>query len=618
MFAGLGEKTAAWLACVFFFIIAALHPLNGVYFILLAVPFFLGSSKRPFYLLLEFFIYSTILSGGIHYLIKKPELKLTKFFIPVLVFAAVSILAIPLNFKEIIWDLRVWQPIETLRALASAHEGSNMYYFRALLNSLSAVMMFFVVIAFTRNEKDITRIFKPILLMLFANALFAYLLNYRIPGWGSYLGLSLFGWHGSGASAFAYNRGYLSQYLAVFYPAAFYFILNDEHRNLTRGGCVLLLLIVFAAMALTLQRISGIIVFGQFLVLGIIFTRISHKSKRDISIILSGFLSLIGIYFLADYYFLSGTGIQRIISEGIGPRIELWQVCREMFLRNPLLGLGQGRFLLSFREYCGYAGVSFEEIQFMRTTAHNVYLHILSEQGILGLGAFLLIIWTVFFYSFKHIKDLRKAKQLVLISICLSLTGWILYGLTQHTFYVRSIGLSFWLVLGFAAVIFKDKLPPAGLSRKTKLIMLSVFLLLFAYRAGRIILHPYPENYYAGFHRMEMQPEGRTARWIGKKAVRRMPAEEGNLLLGLKCPTPAVSHRPQEVQITVNGFAKVAILEDTEYKEIIIPGGEIPENFVWIRIKPSYTVNPEKEGWSSDNRYLGVMVYEPVWEESRH
>lgn len=491
-----------------------------------------------------------------------------------------------------------------------------MYYFRILFNTLSGVLLFFTAAAFAKGEKDIARIFKPILFMLLINVVFAYLLRFNIiPRGGTYLSLSLVGRHGPGASAFAYNRGYLNQYLTIFFPFALYFIIKKDRGKIMPAACSLLLAAVFAAMALTYQRASAIVIGGQFFLLAVFGGIISEKPAKSLAAVTAVFLMFAGAFYAADKLLLSGRGIHRLFSSGIGARAYLWSVCREMFAQNPLLGIGPGRYLLAFQDYCAHAGVPFERVQFYRTTAHNVYLHTLAEQGLLGIASFLLLAFTPFFYAFKHIRLLTKEKQPVLTALCLSLAGWLLYGLTQHTFYIRSIGISFWVLLGFTAVILKEKLPPLKISGKTKFIILSVFIILLAYRTVRVINHPYPENYYAGFHRMEMQPEGRTARWIGKKALRRVPSEEGSLVLGLKCPTPAVSHRPQEVAITVNGLTKVAILRDTEYKEIIIGADKIPPGYAWLVFEPSYTVNPKKEGWSDDNRHLGAMVYEPVWEE---
>ena len=44
----------------FFLSLAALHPLNGITFLLLVIPFFLGNPTKPYIFLLEIFIYGTL------------------------------------------------------------------------------------------------------------------------------------------------------------------------------------------------------------------------------------------------------------------------------------------------------------------------------------------------------------------------------------------------------------------------------------------------------------------------------------------------------------------------------------------------------------------------------
>ncbi len=624
---GLPEITAAWLACIFFFAITLLHPLNGIYFILLAVPFFLGDSKRPFYPLIEFFAYTTIFSGIGHYFLRKKNFGFSKFLFPALAFGAVSLLSIPLNFKEIIWELMVWTRSETLAAIGSSHEGSHMYYFRTLFNYLSGIMLFLTAYVFTKDDKDILKILNPILVILSVNIVIAYLLGYGIlPAGSRFLGLSLSGRAPyGGITGFAYNRGYLSQYLSTFYPLILYYVIKDKKNTATTAACVVLLLAVFSLMALTLQRISAVVIAGQVLLFVVLMLKISQNRKRDFLIVSVSLTLAVFIFWITDRMLLGGSGIERISSSvrgvlassssAYGPRIQLWRTARVMFLRNPVFGLGLGRFMLSFEEYSKLAGVSFWGVRFFRTTAHNLYLHILSEQGILGLGSFLTIIFTTYFYVFAHIKSLAREKQVLLTALSISLAGWLLYGLTQHTLYVRSIALFFWIALGFIGALLKDHLPAIRPGKKTAAVLLLSFLVLLAVRTAMVISHPYPENYYAGFHSAEMQPEGRPARWIGKKSVRKIPAQDGDLVLGLKCPTPAVSHRPQKVAVIVNGVEHRVILTNTDYKEILIPGESIHGKYVWILFKTSYTANPKKEGWSSDNRNLGVMVYEPLWRE---
>ena len=69
VFLNLPQQVTAYIIAAYVAVIALLHPLNGIYFLVLSVPFFLANSKRPYYLLLELFIYTTIVSALLHRLI---------------------------------------------------------------------------------------------------------------------------------------------------------------------------------------------------------------------------------------------------------------------------------------------------------------------------------------------------------------------------------------------------------------------------------------------------------------------------------------------------------------------------------------------------------------------
>ena len=93
------------------------------------------------------------------------------------------------------------------------------------------------------------------------------------------------------------------------------------------------------------------------------------------------------------------------LESSAGKRVELWDRAVELFQNNPLFGIGYGGFSLS---------VSVEGL----TDTHNFYMRMLSEQGIIGIVLFGIVLLAAF------------------------RSGWRLYGLAQ-TSYLRGLGLGF-------------------------------------------------------------------------------------------------------------------------------------------------------------------------------
>ncbi|MEX2196081.1 MAG: O-antigen ligase family protein [Thermoleophilaceae bacterium] len=83
-------------------------------------------------------------------------------------------------------------------------------------------------------------------------------------------------------------------------------------------------------------------------------------------------------------------GDERSLDAASSGRISLMRGGAEMFLDRPLAGFGSGSFAREFRER---EEVSSEEAA---SASHTIPITVAAEQGILGLGAYLLVLWTAF------------------------------------------------------------------------------------------------------------------------------------------------------------------------------------------------------------------------------
>ena len=117
-----------------------------------------------------------------------------------------------------------------------------------------------------------------------------------------------------------------------------------------------------------------------------------------------------------------------------------------VFADHPLIGVGPGQFPSYYRRYAGDVGIRVlnEDRQ-----AHNLYLHIASEMGILGLLAFMGILGVT-------LRDLIRVRRRWLASrpdVAAMATGLMLAGVTYMTtgiFPHLSYARYFWLILALA------------------------------------------------------------------------------------------------------------------------------------------------------------------------
>lgn len=136
-------------------------------------------------------------------------------------------------------------------------------------------------------------------------------------------------------------------------------------------------------------------------------------------------------------------------------RMAIWQAAWEMFLEHPVLGVGPGNFDLF---YPLYALPGWPELP---GHAHNYYLNLLAEQGVLGLGVYLVLIGILGIYGFRA---LRRASTFTRGSVdetalwlnrgvAMGALGLLALLTVHHAFdnlYVHGIGIHLGLLLGLA------------------------------------------------------------------------------------------------------------------------------------------------------------------------
>jgi len=102
-------------------------------------------------------------------------------------------------------------------------------------------------------------------------------------------------------------------------------------------------------------------------------------------------------------------------------RPEIWKDSAESLAKHPVLGIGIGNFPYALSEKIGASK--------MGSSAHNIYLHIAVEMGIVGLAAFLWILWNILDKIFSLSQKLRQDKHRLLAASFLVSFVWILtYG----------------------------------------------------------------------------------------------------------------------------------------------------------------------------------------------
>ena len=178
--------------------------------------------------------------------------------------------------------------------------------------------------------------------------------------------------------------------------------------------------------------------------------------------------ALFALYFAPPYYWervatistearttdtQSGTGSQRIYSWKLG-----WQI----FLNNPIIGVGQGNYPWTVGGAEEEAGILWKTRSISGRAAHSLYFTLLPELGLIGTLIFIGMI----IYSLKDLKFIKKS-TLALTDIyskeeakkvyylALALEGSMVAFLTSSVFISTFYYPNFWILCGFIVSLKK-------------------------------------------------------------------------------------------------------------------------------------------------------------------
>ncbi|MBU5670170.1 O-antigen ligase family protein [Peptoniphilus sp. MSJ-1] len=230
-----------------------------------------------------------------------------------------------------------------------------------------------------------------------------------------------------------FNPNILAEYLVLLTPIAVgmtWYTKSLRKKFLFAASTGLLLLCIL----MTLSRGGWV---------GIAFAALSFVLLVDKRLLLLGIP--IGIGGLA---FLPQKVIDRLVSIGSTVdssnlyRIKIWDITMDVIRDNFIAGVGFG--YVPFKD-------TFE--RYIRTMpiyhAHNTYLEITAEIGIVGFIFFMLLLLATLKYAYVHlVKSEDKYFKYLGAGLFSSIIGIMGHGLVEHFLYIPRIIFTFWIIIG--------------------------------------------------------------------------------------------------------------------------------------------------------------------------
>lgn len=166
-----------------------------------------------------------------------------------------------------------------------------------------------------------------------------------------------------------------------------------------------------------------------------------HWNKNDkLLFFISLTIFLIGIFtvpFLRQrLFFIWAKG-------GDADRFKVWTVALTMFKESPWLGKGIGTFMALFRQY---------EI-LLPQYAHNCYLQILAETGVIGFVCFLWFLFTLIRQAWSAI--IRKS-DLIRTGLFAALASFLIHMFFDTQLYTLKLSALFWVIASMLVILCRD------------------------------------------------------------------------------------------------------------------------------------------------------------------
>lgn len=248
-----------------------------------------------------------------------------------------------------------------------------------------------------------------------------------------------------------WHSGWYAQYVAALAPALLAFGLVARGRA-WRCGLFLLAGLMALVQMLTMQRGGWMALIAGFACVVTVFA--IHRRwwggwRRRLGFGLGfvvAFFLLLGLVL-----FLAHPDFQHRVGEllAYGHRTNIWRAAWGLMRMDPIFGVGLGN-------YCAlYRGTYMFDHPFAlldNVTAHNTFLHIWVERGMVGLILFAVILGVALRNMVRPMVrptagGLPLGYRLAVVG---GMTGLGVYGVVQHIFYVRLVGLLFWFFIGMS------------------------------------------------------------------------------------------------------------------------------------------------------------------------
>ncbi len=264
----------------------------------------------------------------------------------------------------------------------------------------------------------------------------------------------------------------------------------------------ILSMLIFTGLLLTFSRAGWFIAVLLFVVLVVLGPRDIRKGILSKIFVIAILLlcALVSLFFLQNFKTsLLNVLSPEIFSASIKGRVDFWTTSWKIFRAYPYLGSGLGTFASIFPQ--------FQISGHYSQHAHNTYLEMFAEMGIIGGSAFLVLLigtWAGMLSSWWSTKDVQN--RAIILGLGAGAFGFLIHNFLSFSWYIPANGIYFWSISGLA-VSMAVKRREYGNATKIHGLHVTLFLWIVLLSVAAILMWNFLNLASAG----EYAQQGRTA-----------------------------------------------------------------------------------------------------------
>jgi putative inorganic carbon (HCO3(-)) transporter len=240
--------------------------------------------------------------------------------------------------------------------------------------------------------------------------------------------------------------GYLSLFVPVLAPLILYFLKGREKV----WGIVIMMAGIFC-LTFTFCRSAGLGLFVVLLLMGLI--------RRDKLVLIVLALCIAVAPFIMPKNIKDWSKDAHSFTEVFfgKSRPIIYETALNMIQQHPFVGVGVNTFVLNYQKYKLHDAIYDPGDEATAKTnwyAHNSYLHMAAETGIIYFLVFLSLLYLLFrtwgIFYFKTVQDFPK---FVGLGIAMGLVAFLVHGLTESNLYYPKVAVLFWFQVGLLLAV---------------------------------------------------------------------------------------------------------------------------------------------------------------------